>query len=63
VVLSFEDFSTEADRLEEELCGIFFEVLLSCTIRIQILHIIQSLSSINQLVGLQAAMFTLKDQI
>jgi hypothetical protein len=37
VVLSFEDFSTEADRLEEELCGIFLEVLLSCTIRIQIL--------------------------
>jgi hypothetical protein len=35
-VLSFEDFSTEADRLEEELCGIFLEVLLSCTIRIQI---------------------------
>jgi hypothetical protein len=36
-VLSLEDFSTEADRLEEELCGIFLEVLLSCTIRIQIL--------------------------
>jgi hypothetical protein len=37
VVLSLEDFSTEADRLEEELCGIFLEVLLSCSIRIQIL--------------------------